>query len=200
MPARMSSDASDRSAVFAAAPYPEYQPRTSDIPTSPGVYRFRDARGIVIYVGKAKNLRARLSNYFQDLSMLHPRTRAMVTSACSLDWVVVRTEVEALQLEWQWIQEFGPRYNVRFRDDKSYPWFAVTIAEEFPRALVMRGERRKGVRYFGPYVQAWPSERVSICCCGSSLCAPVVLRCFVVQRCRGAPVCSAISRSAALHV
>lgn len=140
---------------FQPAPYPEYQPRTGDIPLDPGVYRFRDARGTVIYVGKAKSLRARLTSYFQDLSALHPRTRAMVTSACSLDWVVVRTEVEALQLEWQWIQEFDPRYNVRFRDDKSYPWFAVTLNEEFPRALVMRGDRRKGVRYFGPYVQAW---------------------------------------------
>ena len=142
-------------APFRPAPYPEYQPRTGDIPTEPGVYRFRDQRGAVIYVGKAKSLRARLTSYFQDLSVLHPRTRAMVTSAFSVDWVVVRTEVEALQLEWQWIKEFDPRYNVRFRDDKSYPWFAVTLNEEFPRALVMRGERRKGIRYFGPYVQAW---------------------------------------------
>ena len=184
MPARLSSDSSDRSAVFAPAPYPEYQPRTSDIPTAPGVYRFRDARGIVIYVGKAKNLRSRLSSYFQDLSVLHPRTRAMVTSACSLDWVVVRTEVEALQLEWQWIKEFDPRYNVRFRDDKSYPWFAVTTAEEFPRALVMRGERRKGVRYFGPYVQAW-AIRESL---------DLLLRVFPVRTCS-----SAVFRRAAMQ-
>lgn len=138
-----------------SAPYPEYRPRTGDIPEDPGVYRFRDARGSVIYVGKAKSLRARLTSYFQDPAALHPRTHAMVTSACSVDWVVVQTEVEALQLEWQWIKEFDPRYNVRFRDDKSYPWLAVTIGERFPRAQVMRGERRKGIRYFGPYVQAW---------------------------------------------
>lgn len=155
MPGRSSELEPGTSAPFRPAPYPEYQPRAGDIPVDPGVYRFRDQRGTVIYVGKAKNLRARLTSYFQDLSVLHPRTRAMVTSAFSIDWVVVRTEVEALQLEWQWIKEFDPRYNVRFRDDKSYPWFAVTLQEEFPRALVMRGERRKGVRYFGPYVQAW---------------------------------------------
>jgi len=155
MPARSSAAEPDTGVPFRPAAYPEYQPRTGDIPVDPGVYRFRDRRGTVIYVGKAKNLRARLISYFQDLSLLHPRTRAMVTSAFSLDWVVVRTEVEALQLEWQWIKEFDPRYNVRFRDDKSYPWFAVTLNEEFPRASVMRGERRRGVRYFGPYVQAW---------------------------------------------
>ena len=135
--------------------YPDYRPRTADIPDGPGVYRFKDQAGTIIYVGKAKSLRARLTSYFQDPSALHPRTLAMVTTARSVDWVVVRTEVEALQLEWQWIKEFDPRFNVRFRDDKSYPWLAVTINEEFPRALVMRGERRKNVRYFGPYVQAW---------------------------------------------
>ncbi len=132
-----------------------YRPRTADIPDQPGVYRFRDARGIVVYVGKARSLRSRLTSYFQDPAQLHPRTFAMVNAASSVDWVVVRTEVEALQLEWQWIKEFDPRYNVRFRDDKSYPWLAITMDEEFPRAQVLRGERRKGVRYFGPYVQAW---------------------------------------------
>ncbi len=132
-----------------------YRPSTSDIPEQPGVYRFRDARGTVVYVGKARSLRSRLTSYFQDPAQLHPRTFAMVNAASSVDWVVVRTEVEALQLEWQWIKEFDPRYNVRFRDDKSYPWLAITMNEEFPRAQVLRGERRKGVRYFGPYVQAW---------------------------------------------
>ena len=118
-----------------------YRPKTSDIPDSAGVYRFRDDRGTVVYVGKAKNLRARLTSYFQDLSALHPRTFSMVTTAASVDWIVVKNEVEALQLEWQWIKEFEPRFNVRFRDDKSYPWLAITMHEEFPRALVLRGER-----------------------------------------------------------
>lgn len=132
-----------------------YRPRTSDIPDSAGVYRFRDERGVVLYVGKAKNLRARLTSYFQDPAALHPRTFAMVTTASSVDWVVVKNEVEALQLEWQWINEFEPRFNVRFRDDKSYPWLAITMNEQFPRALVMRGDRKKGIRYFGPYIHAW---------------------------------------------
>ena len=132
-----------------------YRPKTSDIPDSAGVYRFRDDRGTVVYVGKAKNLRARLTSYFQDLSALHPRTFSMVTTAASVDWIVVKNEVEALQLEWQWIKEFEPRFNVRFRDDKSYPWLAITMHEEFPRALVLRGERKKGIRYFGPYIHAW---------------------------------------------
>lgn len=132
-----------------------YRPKTSEIPTAPGVYRFRDEHGTVVYVGKAKNLRARLTSYFQDPAGLHPRTFAMVTTAASVDWVTVKSEVEALQLEWQWIKEYDPRFNVRFRDDKSYPWLAITMHEEFPRAMVMRGERRKGIRYFGPYTQAW---------------------------------------------
>lgn len=132
-----------------------YRPKTSDIPDEPGVYRFRDAAGTVVYVGKAKNLRSRLTSYFQDPAGLHPRTFSMVTTANAVDWVVVRNEVEALQLEWQWIKEFDPRFNVRFRDDKSYPWLALTVSEEFPRALVLRGDRKKGIRYFGPYIHAW---------------------------------------------
>ena len=132
-----------------------YRPKTSDIPESPGVYRFRDQAGVVLYVGKAKNLRARLTSYFQDPASLHPRTFSMVTTASAVDWIVVRNEIEALQLEWQWIKEFDPRFNVRFRDDKSYPWLAVTMSEAFPRALVLRGERKKGIRYFGPYIHAW---------------------------------------------
>ncbi len=131
------------------------RPAPGQIPTDPGVYRFRDGDGRVIYVGKAKNLRSRLTSYFQDPAGLHQRTRAMVASARSLDWVVVATEVEALQLEYAWIKEFDPRFNVRYRDDKSYPYLAVTVGEEFPRALVMRGEKRPGVRYFGPYAHAW---------------------------------------------
>jgi excinuclease ABC subunit C len=132
-----------------------YRPRTGEIPTQPGVYKFRDARGRVIYVGKAKNLRARLSSYFQDLGNLHSRTAAMVTSAAGVEWTVVNTEVEALQLEYSWIKEFDPRYNVKYRDDKSYPWLAVTVGEEFPRVMVGRGAKKKGTRYFGPYSHAW---------------------------------------------
>ncbi|WP_062377680.1 excinuclease ABC subunit UvrC [Demequina pelophila] len=132
-----------------------YRPAPGAVPTKPGVYRFRDPHGRVVYVGKARNLRARLANYFQDPARLHPRTRAMVTTASSVEWTVVRTEVEALILEHTWIKQYDPRFNVVFRDDKSYPYLAVTMNERFPRIQVMRGERKKGVRYFGPYAKAW---------------------------------------------
>ncbi|MFE2585808.1 excinuclease ABC subunit UvrC [Streptomyces sp. NPDC059378] len=132
-----------------------YRPKPGQIPDSPGVYRFRDEHRRVIYVGKAKSLRQRLANYFQDLAGLHPRTRTMVTTAASVEWTVVSTEVEALQLEYSWIKEYDPRFNVKYRDDKSYPYLAVTMNEEFPRVQVMRGHKKKGVRYFGPYVHAW---------------------------------------------
>ncbi|MFD3823069.1 excinuclease ABC subunit UvrC [Streptomyces sp. NPDC058625] len=132
-----------------------YRPKPGEIPDSPGVYRFRDEHRRVIYVGKAKNLRQRLANYFQDLAGLHPRTRTMVTTAASVEWTVVSTEVEALQLEYSWIKEYDPRFNVKYRDDKSYPYLAVTMNEEFPRVQVMRGHKKKGVRYFGPYGHAW---------------------------------------------
>jgi excinuclease ABC subunit C len=132
-----------------------YRPAPGSIPESPGVYRFRDERGRVIYVGKAKSLRSRLNSYFADFASLHPRTQSMLTSAARVDWTVVGTEVEALQLEYSWIKEFDPRFNVRYRDDKSYPYLAVTMDEEYPRVMVMRGARRRGVRYFGPYSHAW---------------------------------------------
>src|SRR5215210_6187829 len=132
-----------------------YRPAVGSIPESPGVYRFRDPSGRVIYVGKAKSLRQRLNSYFADVAGLHPRTRQMVTSAAAVEWTVVTTEVEALQLEYSWIKEFDPRFNVRYRDDKSYPSLAVTLNEEFPRLQVMRGPKKKGVRYFGPYAHAW---------------------------------------------
>ncbi|WP_371529830.1 excinuclease ABC subunit UvrC [Streptomyces sp. NBC_01283] len=132
-----------------------YRPKPGQIPDSPGVYRFRDEHRRVIYVGKAKSLRQRLASYFQDLSNLHPRTATMVTTAASVEWTVVSTEVEALQLEYSWIKEFDPRFNVKYRDDKSYPYLAVTMNEEFPRVQVMRGHKKKGVRYFGPYGHAW---------------------------------------------
>ncbi|WET82159.1 excinuclease ABC subunit UvrC [Amycolatopsis sp. QT-25] len=132
-----------------------YRPSPGSIPDAPGVYKFRDATKRVIYVGKAKSLRSRLNSYFADITGLHPRTRQMVTTAASVEWTVVSTEVEALQLEYNWIKEFDPRFNVRYRDDKSYPVLAVTMNEEFPRLHVYRGARKKGVRYFGPYAHAW---------------------------------------------
>ncbi|MET7999230.1 excinuclease ABC subunit UvrC [Amycolatopsis sp. NPDC005232] len=132
-----------------------YRPSPGSIPDAPGVYKFRDAAKRVIYVGKAKSLRSRLNSYFADLMGLHPRTRQMVTTAASVEWTVVTTEVEALQLEYNWIKEFDPRFNVRYRDDKSYPVLAVTLNEEYPRLHVYRGARKKGVRYFGPYSHAW---------------------------------------------
>lgn len=133
----------------------DYRPAPGTIPTQPGVYRFRDPHGRVVYVGKAKNLRARLSNYFQDLFALHPRTRLMVTTAASVEWTVVRSEVEALILKHTWIKQYDPRFNVVFKDDKSYPYLAVTMNEKYPRIQVMRGDRKPGVRYFGPYARAW---------------------------------------------
>ncbi len=132
-----------------------YRPGPGEIPLDPGVYRFRDAHGRVIYVGKAKSLRPRLSSYFQDISALHPRTRSMVTTGASVEWTVVSNEVEALQLEYSWIKEFDPRFNVKYRDDKSYPYLAVTLGEDYPRAQILRGAKRPGTRYFGPYTHAW---------------------------------------------
>ncbi len=132
-----------------------FRPKTSEIPTNPGVYRFLDAGGRVLYVGKAKNLRARLTNYFGPLDSLHERTRRMVTSAADVKWVIVDTEFEALQLEFMWIKQFDPPFNVRFKDDKSYPYLAVTLGDAYPRAMITRNRELKGVKYFGPYTQAW---------------------------------------------
>ncbi|GAB3387622.1 excinuclease ABC subunit UvrC [Humibacter soli] len=132
-----------------------YRPKSSEIPTQPGVYRFRDPKKRVLYVGKAKNLRARLTNYFQPLRSLHERTRRMVTTAASVEWTVVANEFEALQLEYTWIKEFNPPFNVQFRDDKTYPYLAVTLADEVPRAMVTRNRGIKGARYFGPYTKVW---------------------------------------------
>jgi excinuclease ABC subunit C len=132
-----------------------YRPAPGSIPESPGVYRFRDAHGRVVYVGKAKNLRSRLNSYFADFASLMPRTQWMLQDAAGVEWTVVGTEVEALQLEYSWIKQFDPRWNVRYRDDKSYPYLAVTLNEEYPRVTVLRGTKRRGVRYFGPYSHAW---------------------------------------------
>ncbi|MGN5732487.1 excinuclease ABC subunit UvrC [Arthrobacter psychrochitiniphilus] len=128
-----------------------YRPAPGEIPTDPGVYRFRDEHGRIIYVGKAKNLRSRLNSYFANPATLLPKTHAMVHHAASVQWTIVGSELEALQLEYTWIKEFAPRYNLAFRDDKTYPYLAVSMSEKFPRVQVMRGERRKGTRYFGPY-------------------------------------------------
>src|SRR3569623_2582833 len=125
---------------------PTYRPAGGSSPASPGVFKFRDAGGRVIYVGKAKSLRQRLNSYFAAVAGLHPRPRQMVTTAASVEWTVVGTEVEALQLEYNWIKEFDPRFNVRYRDDKSYPSLAVTLNEEYPRLMVYRGPKRTGVR------------------------------------------------------
>jgi excinuclease ABC subunit C len=150
-----------------------YRPDPGSVPTRPGVYRFRDARERVIYVGKAKNLRARLGSYFQDVGNLHPRTATMVTTAARVEWTVVGTEVEALQLEYSWIKEFDPRFNVKYRDDKSYPWLAVTVGEEFPRVMVGRGAKKRGTRYFGPYSHAWAIRET----------VDVLLRVFPMRSC-----------------
>ncbi|HZX38590.1 MAG TPA: excinuclease ABC subunit UvrC [Streptomyces sp.] len=150
-----------------------YRPKPGQIPDSPGVYRFRDEHRRVIYVGKAKSLRQRLANYFQDVANLHPRTATMVTTAASVEWTVVSTEVEALQLEYSWIKEFDPRFNVKYRDDKSYPYLAVTLNEDFPRVQVMRGAKKKGVRYFGPYGHAWAIRET----------VDLMLRVFPVRTC-----------------
>ncbi|MBU4213674.1 MAG: excinuclease ABC subunit UvrC [Actinobacteria bacterium] len=150
-----------------------YRPAPGEIPDSPGVYRFSDEHGRVIYVGKAKSLRSRLSSYFQDITGLHPRTRQMVTTAASVQWTVVGTEVEALALEYSWIKEFDPRFNVKYRDDKSYPYLAVTMADAVPRVQVMRGAKRPGTRYFGPYAHAWAIRET----------VDLLLRVFPVRTC-----------------
>src|SRR3954452_21584015 len=131
------------------------RPPAGTIPDAPGSYQFKDAAGRVIYVGKAKSLRQRLSNYFQSPSALAPRTAQMVANAETVEWIQVRNDVEALMLEYSLIQRHQPRFNVRLRDDKSYPFLAVTLDDEWPRPMVMRGHRRKGVRYFGPYGHAY---------------------------------------------
>ena len=128
-----------------------YRPASGTIPTEPGVYRFRDAHERVIYVGKAKNLRSRLNSYFANPALLPPKTHAMVHTAARVEWTIVGSELEALQLEYTWIKEFTPRFNIMYRDDKSYPYLAVTMNEKYPRVQVMRGDRRKGVKYFGPF-------------------------------------------------
>jgi len=148
--------------------------RPADIPTAPGCYLFRDADRRVIYVGKAGSLRSRLGSYFQDLRALHPRTQAMLQSAADVEWIITANEVESLHLEYNLIKEHAPRFNVRYRDDKSYPWLAITVGEDAPRALVMRGRKRKGVRYFGPYAHAYAIRET----------LDLLLRTFPMRTCR----------------
>ena len=131
------------------------RPPAGTIPDAPGSYQFKDREGRVIYVGKAASLRSRVGSYFQDPRGLAPRTAQMVAAAESVEWIQVRNEVEALMLEYSLIKQHRPRFNVRLRDDKSYPFLAVTLDDEWPRAMVMRGRKRKGVRYFGPYAHAY---------------------------------------------
>ncbi|HXD25212.1 MAG TPA: excinuclease ABC subunit UvrC, partial [Propionibacteriaceae bacterium] len=152
---------------------PAYRPAPGSIPDQPGVYRFSDPEGRVIYVGKAKSLRSRLNSYFADPASMLSRTRSMVSTATKVDWTVVHNEVEALQLEYSWIKEYDPRFNIKYRDDKSYPWLAVTVSEEFPRVMVGRGAKRKGTRYFGPYSHAWAIRET----------VDLLLRVFPVRTC-----------------
>ena len=132
-----------------------FRPKTSEIPTDPGVYRWFDKNGRVLYVGKAKNLRARLSSYFAPLDSLHSRTRRMVTTAVDVQWTIVKSEYEALQLEFHWIKEFNPPFNVVFKDDKSYPYLAISMSDTVPRAFITRNRDIPGLKYFGPYTNAW---------------------------------------------
>ncbi len=150
-----------------------WRPRRGEIPTEPGVYRFRDESGRVLYVGKAKNLRSRLSNYFQPLHALHDRTRRMVTTARSVEWTVVGSELEALGLEYTWIKEFAPPFNVKFRDDKTYPYLAVTLGDRFPRVMVTRTRGIPGARYFGPYTKVWAVRET----------VDIMLKAFPVRSC-----------------
>src|SRR4051794_34405836 len=131
------------------------RPETGSIPDAPGSYQFLDAQGRVIYVGKAKSLRSRLSNYFAPPDTLADRTRQMVLSADRVEWIVAKNEVEAFFLEFNLIKRHRPRFNIRLKDDKSYPFLAVTLDEEWPRAMVMRGQKRKGIRYYGPFAHAY---------------------------------------------
>lgn len=132
-----------------------WRPKAGEIPQQPGVYRFRDEKQRVLYVGKAKNLRSRLSNYFAPLATLHDRTRRMVLTAASVEWTVVGSDFEALQLEFTWIKEFDPPFNVQYKDDKSYPYLAITLGDPVPRVLVTRNRKIPNARYFGPYSRAW---------------------------------------------
>jgi len=150
--------------------------RPRAVPDVPGSYQFKDAEGRIIYVGKARSLRSRVASYFVDPSQLHPRTAQMMRLASSLEWIAVRSDVEAIMLEYNLIKVHRPRFNVRLVDDKSYPYFAVTVEDDWPRALVMRGARKKGIRYFGPYAHAYAIRET----------LDLLLRSFPVRTCSDA--------------
>jgi len=152
------------------------RPEPGTIPDAPGSYQFKDAHGRVLYVGKATSLRSRLASYFAAPESLPARTRQMVTNATSVEWIEVRNEVEALFLEYNLIKTHRPRFNIRYKDDKSYPYLAVTISEAWPRAMVMRGAKRKGVRYFGPYAHAYAIRET----------LDLLLRTFPIRTCTNA--------------
>jgi excinuclease ABC subunit C len=170
-----------------------YRPASGTIPTDPGVYTFRDSDDRVLYVGKAKNLRNRLSNYFQDPAHLNPRIRTMVYTADHVQWTVVSSELEALNLEYTWIKKFAPRFNVMYRDDKTYPMLAVSVKERFPRAFLYRGPRKKGVRYFGPYPKAWAIRETLDSLTRVFRCAPAPPGCTAGTSSWAGPACSATS-------
>lgn len=138
----------------------DWRPKNSEIPTAPGVYRFSDAHGRVLYIGKAKALRNRLLNYFGPLAKLAPRTQRMLQLARNVDWTVVANDIEALILEHTWINEFEPPFNVQFRDDKTYPYLAVTLADEAPRLIITRNHNIRGATYFGPYPKVWAVKQL----------------------------------------
>ena len=156
-----------------------FRPKTSDIPAKPGVYKWRDGEGRVIYVGKAKNLRNRLTNYFQPLYLLHPRTQTMVLTARSLEWTVVATELESLTLEYTWIKEFDPRFNVQFRDDKTYPYLAVSTGERIPRVWVTRSRNGGIPGISAPMPKCGNCGTVLTGCCARSRYAPAPPTCSI---------------------
>ncbi len=162
-----------------------WRPKRGEIPTDPGVYRFRDEAGRVLYVGKAKNLRSRLSSYFQPLHALHDRTRRMVTTARGIEWTVVGSELEALELEYTWIKEFAPPFNVKFRDDKTYPYLAITLGDRVPRVMVTRTRGIPGARYFGPYTKVWAVRET----------VDIMLKAFPVRSCSEATYTRAHDRN-----
>ena len=169
------------------------RPPPSEIPDAPGVYLFRDEHGAVLYVGKGKSLRKRLANYFG--SDVCGKTAMMVDAAASVEWIVTPSEVAAIMTEFSLVQEHQPRFNIRLRDDKSFPYLALTVSQEWPRAMVVRGKRRKGTRYFGPYAHAYAIRQT----------LDLMLRTFPIRTCTdakfrrhetmGGPACCSISRS-----
>lgn len=176
-----------------------YRPKPGEIPTRPGVYRFIDAHGRVVYVGKAKSLRSRLNSYFTSVRQLHPKTYAMVHAAASVEWTVVGSELEAIQLEYTWIKQHTPRFNIMYRDDKSYPYLAVTMNETVPRVQVMRGDKNRASNTLGRSTLPKPSGTQLTRCCAFSRSGPVRQGCTSVLKQLDVPVCSATSTNVPRH-